>query len=82
MSRRCSITGKTNNFGNAVSHSNRHTRRIQRANIQKKRMFIPELGKEVTLKLSTRAIRTLNWKPLPTFLKENGLTLADLGIKA
>jgi large subunit ribosomal protein L28 len=58
------------------------TKRVQRANIQKRRLFIPELGKMVTLKLSTRAIRTLSWKPLSVYLKDNNLTMKDIGIEA
>ena len=82
MARRCIITGKRNNAGNNVSHSNRKTRRVQKANVQTKRIFVPELGKHVRIKLSTRAMRTLNKKPLVELLKDNGKSLADLGVAA
>ncbi len=59
MARRCELTGKQTRVGNNVSHSNRRTKRKFKPNIQKKRIFIPELNKWVTLKLSTRALRTL-----------------------
>jgi len=51
MSRICKITGKRPKTGNNVSKANNKTKRKQYPNIQKKRFFIPELGKSVTLKL-------------------------------
>ncbi len=59
MARRCTLTGRRTRTGNNVSHSNRHTKRKFKPNIQKKRIYIPELDKWVTLKLSTRALRTI-----------------------
>ena len=41
MSRRCELTGKANNTANNVSHSKRRTKRVQKANILTKRLFIP-----------------------------------------
>ena len=55
MSRKCSITGKKPMAGNNVSHAHNKTRRYQLPNIKKKRIFVPELGRHVRLKLSTRA---------------------------
>lgn len=60
MSRVCDLTGKRPITGNKVSHSNRKIKRRFIPNIQKKRFFIPELNKWVTLKVSTSAIRTIN----------------------
>lgn len=37
MSNVCQVTGKAPSFGNAVSHSNRRTRRRWNVNIQNKR---------------------------------------------
>jgi large subunit ribosomal protein L28 len=81
MSRRCQITGKKNNTARNVSNSNRHTQKIQKANIQTKKFYIPELDRWVKLRLSTRALRTLNKKPLKAFLKDNNMTYKDLGIE-
>ncbi len=75
MSRVCKITGKKNLAGNAVSHSQRKTRRVQRPNLIKKRIFLPEENRTVTVKLSARALRTLNKKGLEKVIKEQGLKL-------
>ena len=66
----CEITGKSWMNGNRVSHSNIKTKRKVKANIQKKRVFDVETGRFVTLKLSTRAIKTLSRKPLSQLLKK------------
>lgn len=78
MARRCDLTGKGPSFGNAISHSNRKTRRVRRANVQKRRVYIPEQDRWVRLKLSTRAMRTLDKKGLARFLRDEGLSLRDI----
>jgi len=78
MSRKCSITGKKPMSGNKVSHANNKTRRYQRPNIQKKRIYVPELGRFVRLTLSTRALRSVSKVGLLSFLKKNGLELKDV----
>lgn len=69
--RKCEITGKGKQFGNNVSFSQRHTKKVWNANIQKKTIMVD--GKKVTLKISTQAIRTLKKKglltPVPTAAK-------------
>ncbi|MCC7265400.1 MAG: 50S ribosomal protein L28 [Candidatus Latescibacteria bacterium] len=75
MSRTCEITGKRRLAGNTVSHSNRKTRRFQQPNLVTKRIFIPEENRTVTVRLSARALRTLNKKGLRQFLKEEGRSL-------
>ena len=62
MSRVCQITGKKAMVGNNVSHSNKKTKRKFNINLVKKRFFIPEENKWITLKLSTSAIRNINKK--------------------
>ena len=59
MSRRCSITGKGVLAGNNVSHAHNSTRRRFFPNVQKTSMLSEALGQSVRLKLSTRAIRTI-----------------------
>ena len=78
MARRCALTGKGPLSGNRVSHAHNKTRRVQRPNIQEKRLFVPELDRVVRLKLSTRALRTVNKKGLMKFLKDAGLVLKDV----
>lgn len=60
MARACDLTGKKRLVGNKVSHSNIKTKMTQRPNIQTKKVFDPETGRTIKLKLSTRAIRTLD----------------------
>ena len=57
MSRICKITGKRPGKGNTVSHSQRHSKRMFTPNVKKKRIMID--GKLVKVKLSMRALRTL-----------------------
>ena len=75
MARKCSLTGKKGLVGNKVSHSQHKTKRVQQPNLIKKRIFIPEENRTVTLRLTARALRTLNKKGIQQFLKEAGLTL-------
>lgn len=60
MSRVCEITGSKVGVGNNVSHSNRHTKRTFRPNLQTKTYQSEVLGRSVTLTLTARAIRTLD----------------------
>jgi large subunit ribosomal protein L28 len=59
---KCQITGKARMSGNLVSHSNRKTRTVRKANIRRKRIFDPESGQWVRMDISTRALRTLTRK--------------------
>ena len=73
MARQCSLTKVKGVVGNNVSHSQRKTTRVQQPNLIKKRIFIPEENRTVTLRLTARALRTLNKKGVHQFLKENGI---------
>ena len=76
MSKICQITGKKPQVGNNVSHSNIKTKRRFNPNLQKKRFYIPDEDKWITLKVSTSAIRTINKKGITSVLKKaraNGL---------
>ena len=73
MARQCSLTKVKGLVGNNVSHSQRKTKRVQQPNLIKKRIFIPEENRTVTLRLTARALRTLNKKGVHQFLKENGI---------
>ncbi|WKK77193.1 50S ribosomal protein L28 [Marivirga salinae] len=78
MARVCQITGKRPQVGNNVSHSNNKTRRRFLPNLQKKRFYLPEEDKWITLKVSTSAIRTINKNGITSVLKkarENGNVL-------
>ncbi len=62
MSRRCQITGKGVLSGNNVSHANNHTRRRFLPNLQETSLLSDVLGISVRMRLSTRAIRTIEQK--------------------
>ncbi len=78
MARKCELTGKKPLVGNHVSHANNKVKRRQNPNLHIKRIYIPELEKYVKLKISNRALRTINKKGLLNFLKDEGLTLKDI----
>ena len=78
MGKRCAISGKTTAFGRNVSFSKRRTSRRFGANIQRKRIFVPELGRTVRLDLSTHAMRSIDRRGLTAYLASEGKTLHDL----
>ncbi|MDE0794422.1 MAG: 50S ribosomal protein L28 [Alphaproteobacteria bacterium] len=62
MSRRCSMTGKGVMAGNNVSHAHNKTRRRFLPNLQVTSLLSDALGQVVRLRLSARAIRTIEHK--------------------
>ena len=60
MARTCDLLGTGVSTGNNVSHSKRRTRTTWYPNLQKKRLFIPELKKSLSLTLSTKALRLID----------------------
>jgi large subunit ribosomal protein L28 len=62
--RKCDITGKGKQYGNNVSFSQRHTKKVWQPNLQKKTIIID--GKKIKLTVSTQALRTLKKKGLLT----------------
>ncbi len=60
MPRTCVKTGKRTAFGNTRSHSNRHTRRTWKANIQVKKVLDPATGEFKRMKVSAAYLRTLS----------------------
>ena len=81
MSRVCQLTGKRPITGNNVSHSNRKTKRRFVPNIQKKRFYIQELDRWVTLTVSTSAMRNINKLGLLAYLKKLERKGVDTGVK-
>ena len=75
MSRVCQLTGKRANNGFAVSHSHRRTKKLQHANLQDKRIWWAEGNCWVRLRLSTKAIKTLDKKGLSAMAKQAGIDL-------
>jgi large subunit ribosomal protein L28 len=72
------LTGKGPRSVNNVSHANNTTKRRQRPNLQWKRIYVPELDRVVRIRLSTRALRTIDKKGLMRFLRDHGMTLKDI----
>ncbi len=70
MSRVCELTGKKAMVGNNVSHALNRTKRKFGANLIKKRFYIPEEDKWITLKVSTSALKNINKKGISAVLKE------------
>jgi large subunit ribosomal protein L28 len=70
MSRVCELTGKKAMVGNNVSHALNRTKRKFGANLIKKRFYIPEEDKWITLKVATSALKNINKKGISAVLKE------------
>jgi large subunit ribosomal protein L28 len=62
MARRCAITGKGVQTGNNVSHAHNKTRRRWLPNLQAASLHSDALGQTVRLRLSTRAISSIDKK--------------------
>jgi len=60
MSRVCQITGKKRLVGNRVSHSNAKTKRVFEPNLLKKRFYLPDDKRWITLQVSAAGLRTIS----------------------
>ena len=70
MSKICELTGKKAMVGNNVSFSLNRTKRKFNANLVKKRFYLPEEDKWITLKVSTSALKTINKIGISAAIKE------------
>jgi large subunit ribosomal protein L28 len=75
MARKCVFTGKRANVGNKVSHSNRKTKMRQFPNLQKKKFWWEAGNRFVVIRISTRAMRTIDKRGLQSFADECGVDL-------
>jgi large subunit ribosomal protein L28 len=75
VARRCQLTGKKANNAFAVSHSHRRTKKLQQVNLQWKRIWWPEGNRWVRLRLSTKAIKTIERNGIGAMAKAAGLNL-------
>lgn len=79
MAKACPILKKGSKMGGGYSNRTRATQfnptgMVRKyANLQKKRVYVPELKKTLTLTLSTRAIKTINKRGAHSVLKKAGL---------
>ena len=76
MARKCIFTGKKPNVGNKVSHSQRKSKKRQLPNLQQKRLWWAEGERFVRVRLSVRAMRTIDRKGLQAYAEEVGIDLA------
>ncbi|MEO0896207.1 MAG: 50S ribosomal protein L28 [Bacteroidota bacterium] len=70
MARVCEVTGRRTASGNNVSHANNRTRRKFYPNLHKKRFYLPEEDKWITLKVSSAGLRTINKRGITAVVKE------------
>lgn len=70
MSRVCELTGKKALSGNHVSFSNKKNKRQFKVNLVRKRFYLPEEDKWLTLRVSTSALKNINKKGITAVVKE------------
>lgn len=70
MSYRCEVTGRKALKGNQVSHAMNHQIKFQKPNLRSKRFWIPGENRWVTLRVSSRGIRTINKLGISVVLAE------------
>ncbi|MEM7087419.1 MAG: 50S ribosomal protein L28 [Bacteroidota bacterium] len=70
MSRVCELTGKKAMVGNNVSHAMNKTKRKFNVNLVKKRFYLPEEDKWLTLRVSTSSLKNINKKGITAVIKE------------
>lgn len=79
MAKECVITGKTSQVGGGYSNRTRATKfnptgkRRRQVNLQKKTMFVPELGKKITITVSAKGLKTMKKRGAFLTLKKAGL---------
>ena len=70
MSTVCELTGKKAMVGNNVSHAMNKSKRKFDVNLLKKRFYIPEEDKWITLRVSASAIKNINKKGIAAVIKD------------
>lgn len=70
MSKVCMVTGKKPLSGNNVSHANNKTRRRFLPNIQTHRFWVKSENRFISLKLSTRGMRTIDKRGIDAVLAD------------
>ena len=57
-------------FGNNVSHAHNKSRRRFNINLQKKKLWLPDENRYVTLRISTRGMRVIDKKGITRVVKD------------
>ncbi len=79
MAKECAITGKSGQMGGGYSNRTRATqfnpvgKRRRKANIHKKKIFVPELKKYITINVSTKGLKTIQKNGAHKALKKAGV---------
>ncbi len=79
MAKTCAITNKTSRIAGGYSNRVRATKytptgsRRQYPNLQKKKLFVPEIGKSIRIEVSTKGLRTINKNGAYATLKKAGI---------
>ena len=76
MSRVCQLAGTRANNGMAVSHSHIRTKKLQQANLQQRRLWWAEGNRWVKLRVTTRALKTIQKKGLGAYARALGVDLS------
>ncbi len=75
---KCKVSGKGPMTGNNRPWSNKATRRTWQPNVQKYTVFVPELGRSVKVRMSARALKSVDKLGLMPYLKKNGMKIKDV----
>ena len=70
MSRKDQLTGQGPVAGNHVSHAHNKAKRTFEVNLQKKRFFLPDENRWITLRVSTQTLKTINRKGIAAVVNE------------
>ena len=70
MSRVCDVTGKKPMFGNNVSHAHNKSRRRFNINLQRKKFWLPDEKRFVTLTVSTKGLRIIDKRGIRRVVNE------------
>ena len=79
MARECSITGKRSRVGGGYSNRTRATKfnptgkKRNQVNLQKKTVFVPELNRKVTVRVSAKGLKTMQKRGIYLTLRTAGL---------
>ena len=76
MSRVCELTSARANNGMAVSHSHIRTKKLQQVNLQKRKLWWQEGNRWVTMRISTKALKSIQKVGLNKFAKSQGVDLS------
>lgn len=78
MAHKCDISGKNRQTGHRVSHANNKTKHVFKANIQTRKVYLAEEKRFISLKVSTRIMRTIDKIGLKATLKKYKVDLKSL----